>query len=141
MKKALISIVVIVILIAAGGYLWLRSSSGQNNQNQDQNQNQPPATSSSNSEPTAANTIVFDGSSFSPATLTVKSGTTVTIKNVSSQDMQFDSDPHPVHTDDPELNVGTVAPGSSVTFTVTKTGSYGYHDHLDPSIQGRIVVE
>ncbi len=49
--------------------------------------------------------------------------------------------PHPIHTDDPDLNVGTVKPGESMTFTVTKTGEYGYHNHLNPSDKGRITVE
>ena len=94
-----------------------------------------------NSSSSTSNTITFDGNSFSPAKLTVTSGTTITIKNASSEDMQFDSDPHPIHTGDADLNVGAVAAGESMTFTVKKTGTFGYHDHLDPSITGTIVVE
>jgi len=87
------------------------------------------------------NTITFDGDHFSPATLTVSAGTTVTVKNSSSQELQFDSDPHPVHTDDTDLNAGTIDPGHSQTFTVEKTGTFGYHDHLNPSIQGTIIIK
>lgn len=144
MKAFLIGLVV-VIIIGGGGYLAVHSSSNKSS-------NQQPATtsssqssnSSSNStstNETAANTITFDGNKFSPATLTVRSGATVTIKNTSSDDLQFDSDPHPAHTDDTDLNVGIVSSGSSQTFTVTKKGTFGYHDHLDASIRGEITVE
>ena len=54
--------------------------------------------------------------------------------------MQFDSDPHPVHTDDTELNVGHVEPGGSMTFTVNKTGTHGYHNHLNPGDTGTIIA-
>ena len=99
------------------------------------------STSSSTPSQSAADTITFDGNQFSPATLTVKAGTMVTIKNTSSQDVQMQSNPHPSHTDDSDLNVGLVAAGQSKTFTVTKKGTFGYHNHLDPGIQGKITIE
>lgn len=129
MKKFIIGLVA-VIVIGGGGYLALHKSPS----------NQPQITNSAASS-TGSSAITFDGSQFSPATLTVKSGTEVTIKNTSSGDLQMDSNPHPVHTDDTDLNVGLFSAGQSKTFTVTKTGSFGYHDHLDPSIQGQITIE
>ncbi|HEV2402842.1 MAG TPA: cupredoxin domain-containing protein [Candidatus Saccharimonadales bacterium] len=128
--KAFIIGLVAVVVIGGGGYLMLHKSTSTNTQSQSTSTNQK-----------SSNTITFDGTMFSPATLTVKSGTTVTIKNTSSQDLQMNSNPHPVHTDDVDLNVGLVSPGQSQTFSVTKTGSFGYHDHLDPSIQGTITIE
>ena len=89
----------------------------------------------------SGNTITYSGSGFSPATLSVKAGTTVTIKNTSSGDLQFDSDPHPDHTDDPELNVGLITSGQSKTVTVTTTGSHGYHNHLSATDKGTLVVQ
>ncbi len=90
---------------------------------------------------TEASIIIYSDSGFSPSPLTVKTGTMVTIKNTSSRTLQFDSDPHPVHTDDPELNVGVVASGQTKTFTVTTTGSHGYHNHLNASDTGTLVVQ
>ena len=55
--------------------------------------------------------------------------------------MQFDSDPHPIHTTNQELNVEIVEPGEVKTFTVTKTGTFGYHNHLNPSQTGKIIIE
>lgn len=91
--------------------------------------------------PQSGNVITYSNNGFSPASLTVKAGSTVTIKNDSSRLLQFDSDPHPEHTDNPELNIGTISPGQSKSITVTKTGSHGYHNHLNDSDTGTLVVE
>lgn len=142
MKAFIIGLVVIVVL--GGGYLVLH----KNNTKTSTNSSQPstsatssaPAASSSNTKPAAA-TITYDGSSFSPNSITVKSGDTVAIKNTSSSDVQVQSNPHPTHTDDSDLNVGLISAGQTTTFTVTKTGSFGYHNHLDPSQQGKITIQ
>lgn len=140
MKAVIIGFLALVV-IGGAGYAALHTYSKNNaspaSNTQTQNTNTP---STPNTEQTA-NTITFDGSRFSPSTLTVASGTSVTIKNTSSQALQLDSNPHPVHTDDTDLNVGTVAAGQSQTFTVTKKGTFGYHDHLEAGIQGKITVQ
>lgn len=136
MKKLLIGFVALVLVIG-GGYVLLHKSPTKpatTTSSQTQNTGQSPGQSS-------ASTITFDGTMFSPASITVKSGSTITIKNTSSQDLQMDSNPHPVHTDDTDLNVGLVSAGHAQSFTVTKTGTFGYHDHLDPSIQGKITIQ
>lgn len=137
MKKFIIGLVA-VIVIGGGGYLALHKSPSQpaTSTASSQSQNPTPATNQS-----ASNAITFDGSQFSPATLTVKAGTTLTIKNTSSADLQMDSNPHPIHTDDTDLNVGLVSAGQSKTFTVTKTGTFGFHNHLDPNVQGQITIQ
>lgn len=102
---------------------------------------QTTTNNSSNTDQTVAATITYSNSGFSPATTTVKSGDTVAITNTSSGTLQFDSDPHPEHTDDVDLNVGVVAPGETKTFVVTKTGSHGFHNHLNSSHTATIVVQ
>jgi plastocyanin len=130
------------VVIIGGGYLVFHKSSTKTatttpNTNSQSQGSSPGSTSNQN----APDTITFDGSQFSPATLTVKSGTMVTIKNTSSQDVQMQSNPHPTHTDDSDLNVGIVSAGQSKTFTVTNKGTFGYHNHLNPSTQGKITIE
>ena len=137
--KAVLLAIAAVIIIGGGAYLALHNSSSTT-------QTPAPTHASSSSSktatpPSAADTMAYDGTQFSPASLTVKAGSQVTIKNSSSQALQLQSNPHPAHTDDTDLNVGLVAAGQSKTFTVTKTGTFGYHNHLDPSIQGKITVE
>ena len=90
-------------------------------------------------------TITISESGFSPATSTVKSGGKVTWVNNSKATVQIASDPHPTHTANPELTSGQsvteLAPGASATVTVTKTGTWGFHDHLNPSVRGKVTVQ
>lgn len=130
-RNALLIAATLLVVAGAVAYFFIQPASNAPKSQQKTTTSTTPA----------ANTIVFDGNTFNPETLTVKSGTSITIKNTSSVDVQFDSDPHPVHSDDTDLNVGNIAPGESTTFTVTKVGSFSYHDHLDPGVQGKIVVE
>jgi plastocyanin len=81
------------------------------------------------------------GSGFSPAVITVKSGGSLTFKNSSNATIQVDSNPHPEHTDNPELNVGVISPGGSKSVTLTRTGTWTIHNHLDPSHQATVVVQ
>ena len=91
----------------------------------------PPAgTSSSGSA--AGTTVVEKGFAFSPATLDVKVGDTVTFKNE-------DSAPHNVKIDGKEL--GSQDPGASVTWTASAAGSFPYSCIIHPSMTGEIVVK
>lgn len=86
-------------------------------------------------------TIVYRDSGFSPQVLRTLSGTLITVENESSRNLEFSSDPHPSHTGNPELNADAVEPGEEITFTVTRGGTWGYHDHLNPSYRGHIIVD
>jgi plastocyanin len=141
-------IVIIVILLAlAGGAVALaknkdKEPAASNTTAQDTKTNQAATDNTASGQSTGETaTITYSDNGFSPSTITVKSGTTVTIKNTSSHGLQFDSDPHPAHTDDEELNVNSVPEGGSETFVVKRTGTFGYHNHLNPSDTGTIVVE
>lgn len=92
------------------------------------------------SEQTMNETITFTDAGFNPGTLTVKKGTVVTVKNDSDTDVQFSSDDHPTHMMHTELNLAVLSPGDSDTFTVTKVGTWGFHDHIDESKTGTLIV-
>lgn len=85
------------------------------------------------------NTVVYCEGQFTP--LTVTAGTAVTFTNASDHEVQPMSNKHPEHADNPELNVGTLAPGASKTVTLTKKGDWEIHDHLAPDSKTHIVVE
>lgn len=89
----------------------------------------------------ASDTIDYTNNGFSPETITIKAGTTITIKNDSSRALQFDSNPHPQHTDNPELNIGNISPGQSKSVTVTKAGRHGFHNHSNDDHAGTLIVE
>lgn len=147
MKQALI---ILAVLVLAGlGFVLTKKDDNKNTTNPSTSTNasqqnpspSPNSNESANPAPATAKEITYSNDGFSPNTLTVKSGDSVTIKNTSSSSLQFQSDPHPQHTDDPELNVGLVEAGQSKTFTVTKKGSHGYHNHLNSGDTGTLVVE
>ena len=76
-----------------------------------------------------------DGSySFSPAKLTIKVGTTVIWKDVSSA-------PHTVTSDDgTAFDSGTVPVGGSFHFTFKTAGSFSYHCNIHPYMKATIIV-
>ena len=99
-------------------------------------------------------TVTFDGSSFSPSTVTIAKGGTITFTDTAGT-MWVASNVHPVHSDydgttrSQHCAAGysgpkpfdECAPGSSFSFTFDKTGTFGYHDHLNPGSTGTIVVQ
>ncbi len=62
---------------------------------------------------TASTTITYSETGFSPSTLTVTAGDTITVTNDSAEELDFKSDPHPVHTNNPELNQEDLPAGES----------------------------
>lgn len=84
--------------------------------------------------------VSVTSSGFNPPSITVRSGTTVTFRNDGTGSHWVASDPHPSHTGLPGFDLGGMQPGQFKTFTFEKTGTFGYHDHLDAKIRGTIVV-
>ena len=88
--------------------------------------------------------ISITSSGVSPKTLTVGFGGKVTITNNDGKPHEFSSNPHPVHTDCPELNAPVLTTGQSFTATMaSRAEACGFHDHLDPTnaaFQGTILV-
>lgn len=99
-----------------------------------------PAVSESPAATTA--TISISDTGFSPATVRVKVGTTVTFVNNGQAAHQPVSNPHPVHTDLPGFAArkGLVT-GEEYLFVFTKVGTWGFHDHLNTALRGSVVVE
>ncbi len=103
----------------------------------------PSATATAAPTAEAANlTVTYNGTSFSPSTLTIQKGQTVTFTNNSNGGMWVASDPHPVHTDFSAFDARkSYANGTSYTFTFDKAGTYHYHNHLNDDATGTIVVQ
>lgn len=95
---------------------------------------------SSEETATGTATISFTDDGFSPGELTVKRGTVVTIRNESSNEVQFSSDDHPTHRINEGMNLPVLAPGESDTFVAEEIGEWGFHDHIDASHTGSITV-
>ncbi|OGM93352.1 hypothetical protein A2333_02920 [Candidatus Wolfebacteria bacterium RIFOXYB2_FULL_49_7] len=92
--------------------------------------------------PAKAQPIVrYTPAGFSPAPLVVSAGDMVVFRNESTADMWVASAPHPVHTDYPGFDaMRPYAQGESYSFIFTRVGTWKYHNHLNPTHYGSIVV-
>lgn len=95
---------------------------------------------------TSATSITIANNAVSPRNVTVSRGSRVTFINNDSLVHDMESDPHPAHTDCPEINqVGFISPGQSrETGTLNTARTCGYHDHLadaSMSMQGTITIQ
>jgi plastocyanin len=140
-KWLLVAVVVIVVVV--GGYTLLTKNSTAPAPTPAPTAMQEATATPAPSEAMKAeeNTITLSKDGFSPATLTIKVGTKVTWKNMSGADATVSSDPHPVHTDYPPLNLGKFSDGGTHELTFDKSGKYGYHNHFNPTQKGTIIVQ
>lgn len=105
----------------------------------------PPATGGGTATDSATITIGTNGS-VSPSSVTITRGGRVTFVNNHSRSHDMQSDPHPEHTDCPELAaVGFLSPGQSRTSSNFNTArTCGFHDHNEPdtaALRGRITIQ
>jgi hypothetical protein len=92
------------------------------------------------------NTIVIQNNQVCPQRLTVARGSQVTMINNDTRVHDMNSDPHPEHTDCPELNqIGHMEAGQSRSSGNLNTArTCGFHDHLNPStasLKGTITIQ
>lgn len=164
MNKAIIAIVIVAVILA-GGYFIFRSAPQSTpsvpQPSSEQTTSQAPVSelpsSELTSQPSAGQTlateekiVIYTDSGYSPATLTVKKGETVTWKNQSSQSMWTASGKHPTHLLYPTTGgcLGStfdacqgIQPGGSWSFKFDIVGNWKYHNHLNSGNFGAIVVE
>ena len=107
----------------------------------------PPATTPPSTNPTDSATITIGSNgSVSPSTVTITRGGRVTFVNSHTRAHDMSSDPHPEHTDCPEMAaVGFLSPGQSRTSSNFNTArTCGFHDHNEPDtagLKGRITIQ
>jgi len=136
MKKSLfiviIAVVVVISLVLIVFFVFPKKSSKNVN-----NANVTPV----NFNVEIQNAVYIKNASFSPAVLSIKIGETVTWINQDLFKHKIASDPHPTHTDLPELISGDLSEGQNYTFNFKTAGEYSYHDELNPIKKGIIKVE
>lgn len=107
-----------------------------------------PSTPVPTASPVAADpgtTITITSAGVSPKEIQVAVGGRVTFINNDTAFHEMSSDPHPIHTDCPEINqVGALGPGTTrQTAAFTRARTCGFHDHgqaSNQSLQGQIVI-
>lgn len=159
MNGRILGVLVVIILIGAGVWYFTGSKNAQ----------APAPTAEQTATTTVTGTVLADTASstpvtvtytdqgFSPKTVTVIEGTTVTFVNESSKRMWVGADEHPTHTEydgtsknDHCATGYTGAPafdqctatmkGTNYSFTFTKAGTWDYHNHAAAADEGSVVV-
>ena len=82
--------------------------------------------------------VTLDSSGFSPKSVTIKPGTVVQWVNKSGKPQTVNSNNYPTNQLHKELNFGGFANGSSVVYTFTKAGTYGYHNQYRHDQEGKV---
>ncbi len=93
----------------------------------------PSAQTTQTVTPAVKNTIAIQNFAFSPATITLKAGDSITWTNQ-------DAAPHTATADDGSFDTGSLANGQSKSITFSKSGTFTYHCSVHPSMKATIVV-
>lgn len=86
--------------------------------------------------------VVYSESGFSPESLEVNIGDTVTFVNLAPEQMWVASAFHPTHLLYSEFDAKiAIGKGEKYEFTFVKEGIWGYHNHMRPLVVGKITVK
>ncbi|MBI1960938.1 MAG: hypothetical protein HYS43_01560 [Candidatus Liptonbacteria bacterium] len=158
MRKIAIWILALVVVGGIGRWFFLRNTSAPSTPPAVE-QSGPLRQSSSEASPQdAALTaqVVAGTGAFSPQTVTIRKGGSVTWTNAGTASVWPASAMHPTHTVYPGSDIkkcGTaeagaifdacrgISTGQTYTFTFPAPGTWKYHNHLNPSMTGTVVVE
>lgn len=135
MKKffKIVALIVVLLLVAYGAYYFRYSKSA-------------PVAANCVQSGAAETTITYNAQKkFDPPCVTILSGSKIIWSNQSGSPLSLGADPHPIHTGNRELTnnqfVLDIKNGGSFDVTLTKKGSFGYHNHLAPWDMGTVVVK
>ncbi|MBI3630907.1 MAG: hypothetical protein HY221_01040 [Candidatus Sungbacteria bacterium] len=151
MNTKTVSIVIVIVLVLLGGWYLLSGNSSNTSQTPAADTTQTTTTTAA---PPTGVTVTYSDSGFSPANVAVKAGQSVMWVDQRTSPMWIASAQHPSHTgyDGTSRNEHCAAGyagatpfdecsgGTTYTFTFTKAGTWGYHDHFDSSKWGTVTV-
>ena len=89
----------------------------------------------------ASNEIVLKDDGFFPKNLVIHEGETVLFTTTRNEAFWPASNVHPTHTNYPDFDPKKpIAAGDTWSYTFTKAGTYGFHDHIASNFEGEITV-
>lgn len=131
-------VVAVVLVLIIGGWFLTRPKSTPAPETVPP---QTPSSTESASPSVATNLVTITQSGFSLKDSTIKAGDTVSWMNSDTIDHTVNSAPHPTHTAYPPLNLDNLKPGETKSLMFPTSGTYKYHDHLNPSLTGSVTVQ
>jgi plastocyanin len=135
--KKILSIFTVVLLIAAGiGIVGSCSSYSSPTTTHGIAQTSPPPGTTSGPDFTPGKTadVTIQNFAFSPATITVTVGTTVTWTN-------NDGATHTVTSDTGVFDSGNMANGKTYSRTFSQAGTFTYHCTIHPNMKATVIVQ
>src|SRR3989338_1255173 len=157
MNKVIIAILVLAVVLV-GGFFITRDSGGNDSPsalpppspiptpppipNEPGTPTPSPEPVSPSPQGPIAHTVRYLDSGYSPATIEINAGDTVAFKNESTDTVWTASNPHPTHTTNSTFDeLKASPPGGGHSFTFNQSGTWRYHNHLNPGHTGTIVVK
>ncbi len=137
-KLLLAGFAVVVVVLAGVALLNTKGNNTANPVTQNQETNTVPTAAQ---EQIVKADVAVTAQGFEPKTVTIKTGTRVVWTNNSGTAVAVHSAVHPTHLLFPFLNLGEFGNGSTVEVVFDKPGTYIYHNHLDPSQTGTVIVQ
>lgn len=160
MKTSTVVAIVVAVIVIAGAAWFFLQPTATNNIQVNTNETAGTTTESTTTATTtpATNntvTVLYGTNGFTPSTVTIHQGDTVTFVNNGSDQMWVASAPHPTHTGydgttesvhcaggyTGALPFDQCAAGKNFSFTFTKVGTWAYHNHFNTSAFGKVVVQ
>ncbi len=158
MKTSTVVVVVIIIIAVLGaGWYFLSNSTAPAVAPVGQTSavNSAPSPTPASTAPMSA-TVTYGPNGFSPSSVTIAKGGTVTwVAQAGADELWVASNPHPTHegydgtTRDQHCAAGykgatpfdQCATGTTYSFTFNSTGTWGYHNHGNHSDTGTVIVQ
>jgi len=85
--------------------------------------------------------VTIENGGISPSIIQTTAGTQIRFRNMDNTTHQIASDPHPTHSDLPDLFSPILYSGETYTYKFDKVGQWKYHLEDSPSVWGEIIVK
>ncbi len=128
-KKVIISVIVIIILV--GGLFVLKNKQSSMDQ---MNGTQMQKSQTIVTKLDGKNAVAIKNFAYSPATITVKAGQSITWTNQ-------DSAGHSATADDNSWDTGVLPQGQSKALQFNKKGTFTYHCSVHPDMKATVIVQ
>jgi plastocyanin len=127
--RVIIGIIIIVVIIG-GAFVLMHKENSMDQMNTAQSQKSSVIATKTISK----NAVTIQNFAFSPATITIKKGQSITWTNE-------DSAGHSATADDNSWDTGVLSQGQSKAITFAKVGTYAYHCSIHPNMKAIVIVQ